>query len=166
MDLQEIIHTHLRVGADLTVSMTLGKSAEASSLGIMQVDASGRVQKFVEKPDDEKTLSAFAQHVEDREHFLASMGIYVFNRKVLESLLEENPQSDFGKHIIPEAIHTYHVQSHIFNGYWEDIGNIKSFWAANLALTEPVLIFLFMTWSVSFIRACGICPPLRLIHVI
>lgn len=162
MDLQEIIHTHCMSGADLTVSTTPVNRTEASSLGIMQVDASGRVQKFVEKPDDEKTLSAFAQHAEDREQFLASMGIYVFNRKVLESLLEENPQSDFGKHIIPEAIHTHHVQSHIFKGYWEDIGNIKSFWAANLALTEPVPHFSFYDMERLIYTRMRYLPPSKI----
>lgn len=143
MNLQEVIETHQASGADITVSTTPVRREEARSLGIMEADEEGQVVRFVEKPQEDSLLDELSFSGDEGESFLASMGIYVFNMEVLCSILEQNSESDFGKHIIPQAISSHRVFSHIFKGYWEDIGTIRSFWSANLGLTEPLPRFSF-----------------------
>ena len=158
MNVQEVIDTHLKSGAEITVSTTPVDREAARSLGIMQVNDQGQVVQFVEKPAENAVLDGLA--VNDRQDaFLASMGIYVFNMDVRCSLLEQNNQTDFGKHIIPEAIHSHRVFSHVFEGYWEDIGTIRSFWAANLALTEPVPRFSFYDTDQLIYTRMRYLPP-------
>ena len=162
MNVQEVIDTHLESGAEITVSTTPVDREVARSLGIMQVNDQGQVAQFVEKPAEDAVLDGLAVN-DQQDTFLASMGIYVFNMKVLCSLLEKNNQTDFGKHIIPEAIHSHRVFSHVFEGYWEDIGTIRSFWAANLALTEPVPRFSFYdTDQLIYTRMRATCPRRKL----
>jgi glucose-1-phosphate adenylyltransferase len=125
---------------------------EASSLGIMQIDAQRRITRFVEKPKDPDVQTSLAiprqMYPElgidpaSEEQLLASMGIYVFNRDVLIRLLD-NTLTDFGKHIIPAAIDTHRVSSYIFQGYWEDIGTIRAFFEANLDITADLPRFNF-----------------------
>jgi glucose-1-phosphate adenylyltransferase len=161
MNVQEVIDTHLKSGAEITVSTTPVDREAARSLGIMQVSDQGQVVKFVEKPAEDAVLDGLV--VSDRsETFLASMGIYVFNMEVLASFLEQNDQSDFGKHIIPEAIHSHRVFSHVFEGYWEDIGTIRSFWAANLALTEPLPRFSFYDTDQLIYTRMRYLPPSKI----
>jgi len=121
----------------------------------MQTDGSGRITRFVEKPKEDAVLDTLKLSPEmksshnikgDGEFFLASMGIYVFNRKVVCELLD-NPLSDFGKHIIPHAINTHRVFSYVYQGYWEDIGTIRSFFEANLDLVSELPRFNFFDMS-------------------
>ena len=142
MNIQDMINTHLKNDADVTVSTKPVNSEEAASLGIMKVNNNGQVLKFVEKPSSNSALDGL-EISNNSNLYLASMGIYIFKMSVLKSLLEENEESDFGKHIIPGSIKLKRVFSHIFNGYWEDIGTIRSFWSANLGLTEPLPKFSF-----------------------
>jgi glucose-1-phosphate adenylyltransferase len=151
MDFRPLLERHIASQADLTVSTTPVSRDSARAFGIMQIDAEGRIVQFVEKPQEPDQLdalrldSASAAHVGVRagqEGFLASMGIYLFNRDVLFKLLD-NTVADFGKHIIPEAIQTQRVFSHVFQGYWEDIGTIRSFFDANLDLTAELPRFNF-----------------------
>ena len=113
--------------------------------------ADRRITRFVEKPKEDALLDSLrispetAAHVgiqDGKESYLASMGIYVFNRNIIRELLD-NPLSDFGKHIIPHAIKSHRVYSHIFQGYWEDIGTIRSFFEANLDLVTELPRFNF-----------------------
>jgi glucose-1-phosphate adenylyltransferase len=146
MDFQEVITQHIITGAEITVAtMPVGRR-ECHALGIMQTDDEGRIVRFVEKPKEDAVLDTLKMTPEMQanlnikgggETFLASMGIYVFNRKVICELLD-NPLSDFGKHIIPHAINSRRVFSYVFQGYWEDIGTIRAFFDANLKLTDPV----------------------------
>ena len=138
MDLQEVIEQHREAGAEITVATLPVKAAETPALGIMQIDETGRVTKFLEKPKDPSLLEPFKMPQEIRtkvgvapgdDLYLASMGIYVFNRSVIAELLD-NPLSDFGKHIIPHAINTHRVFSYVYQGYWEDIGTIRNFFEA------------------------------------
>jgi glucose-1-phosphate adenylyltransferase len=155
MDFQEVIEQHRETGAEITIAtLPVGRS-EANSLGIMQIDAEKRITRFVEKPKDpavQDTLKlAPAMNAQlgipaDRESFLASMGIYVFNRAIIRDLLD-NPLSDFGKHIIPHAINTHRVFSYVYQGYWEDIGTIRNFFEANLDLTTELPRFNFFDMS-------------------
>ena len=142
MNIQDMINTHLKNDADVTVSTKPVNSEQAASLGIMKVNNNGQVLKFVEKPSSNSALDGL-EISNNSNLYLASMGIYIFKMSVLKSLLEENKESDFGKHIIPGSIKLKRVFSHIFNGYWEDIGTIRSFWSANLGLTEPLPKFSF-----------------------
>ena len=142
MNIQDMINTHLKNDADVTVSTKPVNSEAAASLGIMKVNNNGQVVKFVEKPSSNSALDGL-EISNNSDLYLASMGIYIFKMSVLKSLLEENKESDFGKHIIPGSIKLKRVFSHIFNGYWEDIGTIRSFWSANLGLTEPLPKFSF-----------------------
>lgn len=151
MDFRAILAQHIESRADLTIAtMTVGRE-ECRSLGVMQIDAERRITRFEEKPKDPAVQDSLrlprdwysSLEIEgDQELFLASMGIYVFNRDVLMKLLE-NTHTDFGKHIIPEAIKTHRVFSYIFQGYWEDIGTIRSFFEANLNLTTELPRFNF-----------------------
>jgi len=121
----------------------------------MQINEERRITRFVEKPKDPATLDSLRLPAEwypkleiegDREVFLASMGIYVFNRDVIRALLD-NTLTDFGKHIIPRAIETHRVCSYVFQGYWEDIGTIRSFFEANLDLVSELPRFNFFDMS-------------------
>ncbi len=155
MDFQAVVTQHLITGAEITVAtMPVGRR-EVPSLGIMQTDDEGRIIRFVEKPKEaavQDTLKLTPQMEANLdippggEWFLASMGIYVFNRKVICELLD-NPLSDFGKHIIPHAINSRRVFSYVFKGYWEDIGTIRSFFEANLDLVSELPRFNFFDMS-------------------
>jgi glucose-1-phosphate adenylyltransferase len=155
MDLQEVVEQHREAGAEITVATLPVKAAETPALGIMQIDETGRVTKFLEKPKDPSLLEPFKMPQEisaklglksSDDLYLASMGIYVFNRKVITELLD-NPLSDFGKHIIPHAINTHRVFSYIYQGYWEDIGTIRNFFEANLDLVSELPRFNFFDMS-------------------
>jgi glucose-1-phosphate adenylyltransferase len=155
MDLQEFIEDHREAGADISVATLPVKAADTPALGIMQIDTSGRVTKFLEKPKDPALLPPFKMPGEIRakvgvppgdDLYLASMGIYVFNRKAIAELLD-NPLSDFGKHIIPHAINTHKVVSYVYQGYWEDIGTIRNFFEANLDLVSELPRFNFFDMS-------------------
>jgi glucose-1-phosphate adenylyltransferase len=155
MDFQDVITQHIITGAEITVAtMPVGRR-ECSALGIMQTDDEGRIVRFVEKPKEDAVLDTLKLTPEMRsnlnikgegESFLASMGIYVFNRKVICELLD-NALSDFGKHIIPHAISSRRVFSYVFQGYWEDIGTIRSFFEANLDLVSELPRFNFFDMS-------------------
>lgn len=152
MDYREILAQHVQRGADLTVATIPVHRAAAKGFGIMHIDSTQRIVKFVEKPKDETVLDSLGipgeirtqqQLPEHEDLFLASMGIYVFNRAVLERALEDPKVTDFGKDVIPGAIQELNVFSYVYQGYWEDIGTIRAFYDANLDLTEPVPKFNF-----------------------
>ncbi|MFM8656205.1 MAG: glucose-1-phosphate adenylyltransferase [Chthoniobacterales bacterium] len=144
MDFRELMAAHLQSGADLTIATLPVERHAAEGFGIMQTDNARRITRFVEKPKNPALLESL--RIPDpllgelglpagTERYQASMGIYLVNRSVLEACLD-NKQEDFGKHIIPAAIAAHRVQAHVFQGYWEDIGTIRSFFEANLALAE------------------------------
>jgi glucose-1-phosphate adenylyltransferase len=142
LDLRRVLQQHIESYADITVAVIPVKRTEATSLGILQVNQEKRIVRFVEKPKDVRLLDelklqdpllSHLRITSSEDHYLASMGIYVFNRDVLRKVLD-NDKADFGKHIIPDAIGRFRVGAFIFQGYWEDVGTIKSFFDANLAL--------------------------------
>ena len=144
MDFRELIRTHRDNQADVTIAVLPVSSGQVAEFGIVQVDNSGRVTGFVEKPKTAaqlETLTTPARWLEQRDvacngrQYLASMGIYLFRRDVLLELLNRPPfVKDFGKEVFPNSIHTHRVQAHLFDGYWEDLGTVKSYHEANLAL--------------------------------
>jgi glucose-1-phosphate adenylyltransferase len=155
MDFSRVISQHTASGADVTVATMPVTRESASALGILQVNDERQIVRFEEKPKDPAVLDSLRLPRElynafevrgDEDFFLASMGIYVFNRDVLLQLLDNN-FTDFGKHIIPGAIKTHKVFSYIFQGYWEDIGTIRNFFEANLNLCTELPAFNFFDMS-------------------
>lgn len=151
MDFQHVVAQHVETEAELTIATIPVGRREAQSLGIMQINEERRITRFVEKPKDAAVLDSLRLPTEwhpkfdiqgGQESFLASMGIYVFSRDLIRHLLD-NDLTDFGKHIIPQAIQTNRVYSYVFQGYWEDIGTIRSFFEANLDLAAELPRFNF-----------------------
>jgi glucose-1-phosphate adenylyltransferase len=147
MDLGAFVESHRACEADITIAVTPVSRAEASSFGIMQVDGAGRIVRFVEKPKTAEELDAFTPSPESFRalgfdppagSLLASMGIYVFRRPVLGGTLRGTQATDFGRDLIPAAIHSHKVQAFAHPGYWRDIGTIPAFHEANLDLTRPL----------------------------
>ncbi|HPG87543.1 MAG TPA: glucose-1-phosphate adenylyltransferase [Spirochaetales bacterium] len=141
MDLADMFQRHLESGKALTKACTTVSREDASDFGIMKIDADGRIVEFQEKPGPVKDISDYKipkSMLKERrgsKEYLASMGIYIFDAGLLESALE-NDSNDFGKEIIPEILASRPVNSYIFDGYWEDIGTVRSFYEANLNLTD------------------------------
>lgn len=155
MDFRQIIAQHVETGAEVTIATIPVHRSQAQGLGIMQIAEDRRIVRFVEKPKDPAVLDSLRLQPDWHERLgihgageflLASMGIYVFNRDVIARLLEST-LVDFGKHIIPSAIDTHRVYSFVYQGYWEDIGTIRSFFEANLdvACELPRFNFFDMT---------------------
>jgi glucose-1-phosphate adenylyltransferase len=144
MDYRQLIQTHTESRADVTIAVLPVPRDQVAGFGIVRLDSSGRVIDFVEKPKAEKQLEPL--YIPDDwltqqgiraggRNYLASMGIYLFERQALLSLLDSMPRAvDFGKEIFPNSIRTHRVQAHLFDGYWEDLGTVKSYHEANLAL--------------------------------
>jgi len=147
MNFSPMIAQHIRHKADVTIAALPVPEEQVKELGILQIDENERIQSFAEKPTDpdtvrrletsEEALRKYGIEPKGRKH-LASMGIYIFRKKALTELLADTTQTDFGKHIIPTAISTRPVYAYLYDGYWEDIGTIRSFFEANLALTDPL----------------------------
>jgi glucose-1-phosphate adenylyltransferase len=141
MDLKDFLKKHKESGAAISIACTNVNRENASQLGILKVNKHNTITEFLEKPGPTKDISDFKTPPELRhdksagDEFLASMGIYIFNAEAMESCLA-NELADFGKEIIPDAIKKLKVNAYVFNGYWEDIGTIKSFYEANLNLTS------------------------------
>jgi glucose-1-phosphate adenylyltransferase len=147
MDLKGFAEYHVAKNADLTIATIPVTDKDASGFGILKQNDQEMIESFVEKPNkdilSEWTSPVAEQYAQQGKHWLASMGIYIFSRTFLERLFDENPDAtDFGKEIIPYAINNaFRVASFSYGGYWEDIGTIRSFFDANIALTEPVPAF-------------------------
>jgi len=161
LNIADVIQQHVSTGADVTITTKPVERHEAGNLGIMQVDDTKRITRFVEKPGDTPTLDGLRAPMYKQERYLASMGIYLFNTKVLRELLN-NDHRDFGKHIIPASIDQCKVYSYIFEGYWKDIGTIRSFWEANLALTEVVPEFNFYDAKAPIHTHMRYLPPSKI----
>ncbi|MDR2096113.1 MAG: glucose-1-phosphate adenylyltransferase [Treponema sp.] len=142
MDLRDLLNQHKESGAAITIACTSVGREAASQLGILKADKKNTITEFLEKPGPTRDISDYKMPPElkkDKNNgkgdaYLASMGIYVFNSAAMESCLA-NELTDFGKEIIPAAIHRLKVNAYIFDGYWEDIGTIRNFYEANLELT-------------------------------
>jgi glucose-1-phosphate adenylyltransferase len=144
MDLQEMMAVHRSSKADVTVATKVVSADLTSGFGIMKIDPTGRIVHFEEKPDASR-LSGLASPIAGNSEpgYLASMGIYIFNRKPLEHALEGDEGIDFGKHVIPDMLQKSRVQAYLYDGYWEDVGTIRSYFEANLALTTTSPPFSF-----------------------
>ena len=168
MDYRHFIEKHYKSGADVTVSVIPCEAKPASEFGLLKTDENGRIIEFKEKPKGEELLAMQVDTTKlgldaneaARRPFLASMGIYVFKYDQLEKLLAQDQRwVDFGREIIPAAISSGHVQAHMFDGYWEDIGTIGAFYRANLDLTTKIPKFnLFDAEAPVYTRARYLPP--------
>ena len=147
MDYRQLLKQHVDSGAEITLGTVPVNREAATGFGIMHSDSERRIVRFEEKPKDPALLDELKipgpllrdlGRRPDEELYQASMGIYVFNRQVLIDTLANDKDADFGKHVIPAAIGKHRVHAYIFQGYWEDIGTIRAFFDANLALTDII----------------------------
>lgn len=165
MDFEVLAKYHVEKDADLTIATIPVTDRDAPAFGIMKVNEKGFIESFIEKPKTD-ILPAWSSPVpeayeKEGKIYLASMGIYIFKREVLERLFNDNPNAtDFGKEIIPIAIEGgLKVASYAFQGYWTDIGTIRSFYEANIALTDNIPEFnLFDNYKPVYTRARLLAP--------
>jgi glucose-1-phosphate adenylyltransferase len=146
MDFRHLLKTHRDANADVTIAVLPVPAEQTSGFGIVTLDETGRVKGFLEKPKTPEELAPLrtpAEWIERRgiaaggREYLASMGIYLFKRDVLTEMLTASPlATDFGKEIFPRSMVTHKVQAHLFDGYWEDLGTVKSYHESNLALAS------------------------------
>ena len=170
MDFEALAKYHIEQGADLTIATIPVTSKDAPSFGIMKVNAEGYISSFVEKPPVEELMHWESEVSEENRSigrlYLASMGIYIFNKSALSQFFEENPGAiDFGKEIIPYAITSGHkVASYEYSGYWTDIGNISSFFEANIEMSTHVPRFnLFDNQNIVYTRP-RMLPPSKVFN--
>ena len=165
MDLREFVNNHVESNAEISIATLPVNKNDAPGFGIMKVNENGFIDKFVEKPSSQELANwvspVGAKQKAEGKEYLASMGIYIFNKETLSKLFDENPNfTDFGKEIIPTAINKgTRVKGYSYTGYWEDIGTIKSYFDANLDLAGLIPQFnLFDSDKVIYTRA-RMLPP-------
>ena len=151
MDYSELIEDHIDHKADITIAAQPVAVVDAPAMGIFSFDRAGRIVAFEEKPEADRLAdigrsvpsgATFAAHAPDKP-FVASIGIYVFSRDVLLDILERDAATDFGREVIPAALDRYRVHSHLYRGYWADVGTVGSFYDANIQLTRRGAPFTF-----------------------
>ena len=168
MDFQKMIEDHIARGADISIATIPVGERDAPEFGILKADDTNTITSFIEKPKKEILADWVSDTGEAMKNqgriYLASMGIYIFNKKLLIQLLNEEHKdaTDFGKEIMPASIEKYKVVSYQYDGYWTDIGNIFSFFEANLALTAEIPDFnLFDNAKPVYTRA-RMLPPAKI----
>jgi len=171
MDYRQFLERHHQTNADVTVSVIPCEARSASEFGLLKTDETGRIVEFKEKPKGDDLLSMRVDTTQlglepneaQRRPYLASMGIYLFKYDQLEQLLKEDPSGmDFGKHVIPAAIKSRHVQAFMFDGYWEDIGTIGAFYRANLDLTSKIPKFNLFDAEAPVLTRARYLPPSKI----
>ena len=142
MDFNDMIQRHIQNNAEISIATQPVNAKEATSFGILKTNEENVITSFIEKPDvsllPDWTSNVSPEMQQAGRHYLASMGIYIFNRDLLIKLMENPDTNDFGKEIIPQSIDKHKTLSYQFEGYWTDIGNIDSFFEANLGLTDNI----------------------------
>ena len=167
MDLNDMVQQHIDSGAEITVATQPVRGDQASAFGILKTDENSFITSFTEKPPQDQLEGWDSEVSEDmrneNRHYLASMGIYIFNREVMKTILATSDAVDFGKDIIPDAIENRkRVYGYQYEGYWEDIGTIKAFYDANLALTNQIPKFNLFDPSKSILTRARILPPTKM----
>jgi glucose-1-phosphate adenylyltransferase len=142
MDFNEMLDAHKKNKAEISIATIPVNDKDATSFGILKTNEKGRITSFIEKPSAD-LLPDWTSEVSDDmksagRNYLASMGIYIFNRDLLIELMKNPDTMDFGKEIIPQSIDKHKVISHQYEGYWTDIGNIDSFFEANIGLSDDM----------------------------
>lgn len=167
MDFSEMLQNHVDKGADISIATIPVGPREAPEFGILKADEESMITSFIEKPKKELLPDWVSDTGEEMQRlgriYLASMGIYIFNRKLLfDLLLDTNKDAtDFGKEIIPGSISTHKVASYQYEGYWTDIGNIYSFFEANISLTEDIPLFNLFDSEQAIYTRPRMLPPAK-----
>ena len=168
MNYQELLEHHISTEADVTIPVLPCTREAAHAFGIVRLDDSGRVRGFLEKPKTDQEIDLVRTDpawidahglISEGRDCLASMGIYMFRRDVLVDLLEKTAYHDFGKEIFPMSIRTHKAQAYLYDGYWEDIGTVPSFFQANLALAGPNPPFRFASPEAPIYTEARHLPP-------
>ncbi|CAN6848506.1 unnamed protein product [Brassica oleracea] len=172
MDYMDFVQDHRQSGADISISCIPIDDRRASDFGLMKIDDKGRVISFSEKPkgDDLKamavdtTVLGLSKEEAEKKPYIASMGVYVFKKEILLNLLRWRfpTANDFGSEIIPFSAKEFYVNAYLFNDYWEDIGTIRSFFDANLALTEHPPAFSFYDAAKPIYTSRRNLPPSKI----
>ncbi len=171
MDYRKFLQKHFDTNADVTISVIPCKQKEAEGFGLLKTDEYGKIIEFKEKPkgDELEAMKVDTTHfgLSEKESqnrpYLASMGIYVFDyRRLVELLNEDQSWLDFGREIIPASIKNLNVQAHFFDGYWEDIGTIQSFYEANLDLASALPKFNFFDGESPIYTRSRFLPPSKI----
>jgi len=171
MNYADMLATHVETGANVTIAGIPVHEQAASALGIMRMDGDGRVLGFLEKPQTTAELEGFRTDpawIDSRgvpaagRNLMASMGIYLFDRDCLLELLTKTDYQDFGREVFPAAIRAKNVQLHVFDGYWEDIGTIRSYYECNLDLARAAVPFEFVEAGGSIYSRARFLPPSRI----
>ena len=173
MNYEDFVHRHRETEADITISVVPMDKSRASDFGLMKIDKKGRVTAFSEKPKDDAlkamqvdtTVLGLPPKKAKDSPYIASMGIYVFEKQVLHDLLNRDlDRTDFGREILPASLDGHNVQAYLFKDYWEDIGTIEAFYNANLALTEqPDPPFSFYDEKAPIYTRPRYLPPTKLL---
>jgi glucose-1-phosphate adenylyltransferase len=143
MDFKAMLQTHRDSNADATVAVIPVAQDQTSAFGILKMDGTGRIVHFDEKPPAERLPGLVSELPGGGQGYLASMGIYLFKREILEQAVANPQLVDFGRHVIPDAVPRQRVQAYVYRGYWEDVGTIRSYFQANLALCDAIPPFDF-----------------------
>jgi glucose-1-phosphate adenylyltransferase len=164
MDFQQMLDAHIEKNADITIATIPVVDKEATEFGILKTDEDNYISSFIEKPKSDLLpdwISDTGSEMQNSgRNYLASMGIYIFNRELLIKLLNEDPdEKDFGKEIIPRSIGVNKVLSYQYDGYWTDIGNISSFFEANLGLTDDIPQFNMFDSAHTIFTRSRMLPP-------
>ena len=142
MDFQDMIKKHKESNAEITIATYPVNAKDATGFGLLKTDSENTITSFIEKPASDLLPDWTSDVSEDMKkegrNYLASMGIYIFNRDLLIKLMENPDTIDFGKEIIPQSIHKHKTISYQYEGYWTDIGTIASFFEANIGLTDDI----------------------------
>jgi glucose-1-phosphate adenylyltransferase len=171
MNFAALLDAHIDRKADITIAAQPCTPADATQMGIFLFDGSGQITAFEEKPDTARLQqmktsvpdASTALRVSADQPFIASLGIYMFTRRVLLDMLEQ-PGNDFGRQLIPAALGRYRVSSYLFDGYWADVGTVENFYDANIQLTQPEARFSFYDPTCPIYTHHRFLPPSRLLE--
>uniref|UniRef100_A0A5B7B003 Glucose-1-phosphate adenylyltransferase n=1 Tax=Davidia involucrata TaxID=16924 RepID=A0A5B7B003_DAVIN len=172
MDYMDFVHNHRQSGADITISCLPMDDSRASDFGLMNIDNKGRILSFSEKPKGndlramavDTTVLGLSREEAEKKPYIASMGVYVFKKEILLNLLRWRfpTANDFGSEIIPASAREFFIKAYLFNDYWEDIGTIRSFFEANLALTAQPTKFSFYDATKPMYTSRRNLPPTKI----
>ncbi|KAK1387769.1 Glucose-1-phosphate adenylyltransferase [Heracleum sosnowskyi] len=172
MDYMNFVQNHRESGADITISCLPMDGSRASDFGLMNIDSKGRVLSFSEKPRGaelkamavDTTILGLPREEAEKKPYIASMGVYVFKKEILLNLLRWRfpTSNDFGSEIIPASVKEFYIKAFLFNDYWEDIGTIRSFFEANLALTDHPSKFSFYEAGKPMFTSRRNLPPSKI----
>lgn len=167
MDFREMLNAHIEKNADISIATIPVNAHDAPDFGILKANEDSFITAFIEKPNTDllpEWVSETSAEMKDvGKNYLASMGIYIFNRNLLIEMLNEKPEEkDFGKEILPRSLQTKKVLSYQYEGYWTDIGNISSFFEANLGLTDELPQFNLFDNSHTIFTRARMLPPSKI----